>query len=144
MKTWMDLNEIFKMLNYLIFWVDFLEWEGLKGRGLMGDLEPVLMTWMNLNGLEWTWMGLNELWWVSMTFKAIFIEWLWMGCNEIANGSHHKSFKPIQVHWSSFRFIQVIEICSKSPVKPLPLSPSHSRNWTIMITKEKFHSGSTS
>ena len=48
MKTLMDRNDIIYMKSYLFSKGEFLDWEGLKGRGLMGDLGPFLMT---CNGL---------------------------------------------------------------------------------------------
>ena len=49
MKTLMDRNDIIYMKSYLFSKGEFLDWEGLKGRGLTGDLEPILM---NFNELQ--------------------------------------------------------------------------------------------
>ena len=39
--------------------VQFLDWEGLRGRGLTGDLDSIFTTWMDWNGLEWAVMAFN-------------------------------------------------------------------------------------
>ena len=38
--------------------VQFLDWEGLRGRGLTGDLDSIGMNW---NGLEWVGMNWNNI-----------------------------------------------------------------------------------
>ena len=48
MTTLMDCNDILNLDWYWFFKGEFLEWEGLKGRGLKGDLA---WTVMDCNGL---------------------------------------------------------------------------------------------
>ena len=38
MQNVMDCNDILNMKRFMSFRGEFLEWEGLKGRGLKGDL----------------------------------------------------------------------------------------------------------
>ena len=54
--------------------------------------------------------------------------------------NHYSSLQSITIHYNPLR---LTKNGSKSPIKPLPISPSHSRNWTIMELFNKFHYGST-
>ena len=53
---------------------------------------------------------------------------------------HYNPLQSITIHYNPLR---LTKNGSKSPIKPLPISPSHSRNWTIMELFIKFHYGST-
>ena len=113
--------------------VQFLEWEGLRGRGLTGDLEPILMAWMNLNGLEWTWMDLNGFEWVWMTCDGFQQEFHYNPFQLVQSHSnlveismkitlnvietHSNSFKPIQVHSNPF------QSSLNPPINPYLLAP---------------------
>ena len=48
MTTVMNCNDIFSLILYWFFEGEILEWEGLIGRGLQGDL---VSTVMDCNGL---------------------------------------------------------------------------------------------
>ena len=84
----MDRNEIFYMKWYLFSKGEFLEWEGLKGRGLKGDLEPFLKTCNGCNdtcnGCNETCNGCNEAVWIVT--KISWIVMVCNGCNKTCNG----------------------------------------------------------
>ena len=147
--------------------VQFLDWEGLRGRGLTGDLDSIFTTWMDWNGLEWAVMAFNG-YFIPTHSNPVDIT---IKITPYVIATHSNSFQPIPTHSNSFQPIQIlliflskspfmsfqlipihsdpfwfipthsdsfqfIPIESKSPYKPLPLSPSHSRNSTW---KNKYH-----
>ena len=71
--------------------VQFLDWEGLRGRGLTGDLDSILTTWMDWNGLEW----------VVMAFNGYFIP---THSNPFQSCWNFHQNHPL-CHWNSFQFI---------------------------------------
>ena len=141
--------------------VQFLDWEGLRGRGLMGDLDSIFTTWMDWNGLEWAVMAFNG-YFIPTHSNPFQSCWNFHQNHPLCHWNsfqfiptHSNSFQPIPIHSNSFQPIQIllmflskspfmlfqfipthsnpfqfIPIESKSPYKPLPFSPSHSRNST--------------
>ena len=151
--------------------VQFLDWEGLRGRGLTGDLDSNFTTWMDWNGLEWAVMAFNA-YFIPTHSNPFQSCWNFHQNHPLCHWNsfpfiptHSDSFQPIPIHSNPFQFIpthsnpvdvsikitlyvipihsnpfqpipihsnpfQFIPIESKSPYKPLPFSPSHSRNST--------------
>jgi len=71
--------------------VQFLDWEGLRGRGLTGDLDSIFTTWMDWNGLEWA----------VMAFNGYFIP---THSNPFQSCWNFHQNHPL-CHWNSFQFI---------------------------------------
>ena len=81
--------------------VQFLDWEGLWGKGLMGDLDSIFTTWMDWNGLEWAVMAFNG-YFIPTHSNPFQSCWYFYQNHPLC---HCNPFQPILTHSSPFRLI---------------------------------------
>ena len=111
--------------------VQFLDWEGLRGRGLTGDLDSNFTTWMDWNGLEWAVMAFNG-YFIPTHSNPFQSCWYYYQNHPLC---HCNPFQFIPAHSDSFQPIQILLIfLSKSPFMSFQLIPIHSNPFRFIPT----------